>query len=783
MKLINVARLAASACLVSFVATAQHSPEQPWKGKTGKTLNESTPFRIEYNQKAKPGAPNVIWILIDDAGFGATTAFGGLVETPTIDRLANQGLRYTNFHTTAICSPTRAALITGRNHHSVHVGLLTPAAIDFPGYDTYMPFEKATAAEILRENGYATFALGKWHLTPVVENGQSGPYNRWPTGRGFDHYYGFLPGATDQWHPELWEDQTKLELEPNKKHLNELLADKAISYIANQKSVDSEKPFFLYLATGATHSPHQVAKEWIDKYKGKFDLGWDKYREVVIENQRKQGLIPKNAVLPERNPGVKAWDALTEKEKKAYAHFMEVYAAFYSYTDYEIGRIVNYLEQIDQLDNTLIAVVLGDNGASKGGTQHGTINPQINRLKGEERIDAILKASDLIGTDESSTDYPIGWAAAANTPFRYWKADANTEGGTRNPLVLFYPKGIKDKGGVRNQYGHVIDVLPTTLEIVKGNTPQIINGYKQQPIEGTSLAYSLDNGKAASKHTVQYYEIAGTRSIYKDGWKAGTLHEVGADFSIGSTTFGLGKETSKVDFSKDVWELYNLNDDFNERINLADKHPEKLKELQAAFDVEAKKYNVYPLKDFSVHDMPAGRTIYGKQPVVTLFPGVDNLVGVSSPLYDGRSFSIIAEAQIETGNEQGVLFAAGGDRSGISLFIKDGKFQYAHKAANKVTHLIASKTLPKGKVTFKLDYVFSGATEQGGVAGTETLFINGEKVGERSFKANEAAILAQSRQDGTDVGRDQKSAVSDRYEAPFAFTGKVKKVTINYVTK
>lgn len=756
---------------------AQHSPQQQWNGKQGKTLQESTPFKIEYNKKAAKGAPNVVWILIDDAGFGATTAFGGLVETPNIEKLANQGLRFTNFHTTAICSPTRAALLTGRNHHSAHVGLLTPAAIDFPGYDTYIPFEKATAAEVLRENGYSTFALGKWHLTPVTENSQAGPFNRWPTGRGFDHYYGFLPGATDQWHPELWEDVTKLDIEPNTKHLNELLADKAIKYIANQKSVDAEKPFFLYLATGATHSPHQVSKEWIDKYKGKFDLGWDKYREVVIEKQKKLGIIPQNAILPERNPGVKEWATLTEKEKKAYAHFMEVYAAFYSYTDYEIGRIVDYLEQIDQLDNTVIAVILGDNGASKGGTQHGTVNPQINRLQGEQRIDAILNASDLIGTDESSTDYPIGWAAAANTPFRYWKADANTEGGTRNPMVLYYPKGIKDKGGIRHQYGHVIDILPTTLEIVKGESPKIINGYKQEPFEGTSLAYAVDNAKAPSKHTVQYYEIAGSRSIYKDGWKAGVLHESKEGINIGSEADPSGK---KVDFSKEVWELYNLNEDFNENVNLAAKFPDKLKELQGVFDQEAKKYNVYPIKDFSAHDMPAGRTVYGKMPVVTLFPGVDNLVGVSSPLYDGRSFTVNAEAEIVTGIEEGVLFAVGGDKSGISLFVKDGKFHYAHKTPKDVFNASSANVIPKGKVNFKLVYEHSGPAEAGKSVGKETIYLNDEKIGERSFTAAQAPIQGPRNLDGTDVGRDQKEAVSDLYKAPFTFTGKLKKVTITY---
>lgn len=761
-------------------ALAQTSSQQPWKGSIKPTLQESTSFKIDHNKKAPKGAPNVIWILIDDAGFGATTAFGGLVETPNIEKLANQGLRYTNFHTTAICSPTRAALLTGRNHHSAHVGLLTPAAIDFPGYDTYIPFEKATVGEVLRENGYSTFALGKWHLTPVTENSQAGPFNRWPLGRGFDHYYGFLPGATDQWHPELWEDNTKLDIEPNTKHLNELLADKAIKYIANQKSVDAEKPFFLYLAPGATHSPHQVAKEWIDKYKGKFDLGWDKYRETVIANQKKLGVIPQDAVLPERNPGVKEWSTLSDKEKRAYAHFMEVYAAFYSYTDYEIGRIVNYLEQIDQLDNTVIAVILGDNGASKGGAQDGTVNPKINRLQGEQRIDAILEARDIIGTAESSTDYPIGWAAAANTPFRYWKADANTEGGTRNPMILYYPKGIKDKGGIRSQYSHVIDILPTTLEIIKGESPKIINGYKQEPFEGTSLKYSIDSPKAPSRHTLQYYEIAGALSIYKDGWKASREHNVWEGFDAKNGTDPSGK---KVDFSKDVWELYNLNEDFNERTNLASKNPKKLKELQAVFDQQAKKHHVYPLKDFTAHDMPAGRTAYGKMPNITLFPQVDNLVGVSSPLYDGRSFTVTAETEIVTGKEEGVLFAVGGEKSGISLFIKDGKFRYTHKTPGDVFDIASQTALPKGKVNFKLVFEYTGPTKTGKSVGKESVYVNDEKAGERTVTAAQAEILGGRNIDGTDVGRDQKNAVSDQYKTPFEFTGKLKKVTIKYAKK
>ena len=758
---------------------AQHSPQQPWLGKTATTLKESSPYHIDYNKRAAAGAPNVLWILIDDAGFGATSAFGGLVETPNIERIANRGIRFTNFHTTAICSPTRAALLTGRNHHSVHVGLLTPAAIDFPGYDTRMPFEKATVAEILRENGYNTFALGKWHLTPVTENGPSGPFNRWPTGRGFDHFYGFHPGATDQWHPELWEDQTKLDIEPNSKHINELLADKAIRYIANQKSGDPEKPFFLYFAPGATHSPHQVAKEWIAKYKGKFDMGWDKYREQVIERQRKAGIIPSNAVLPERNPNVKDWSTLSEKEKKAYAHFMEVYAAFYSYTDYEIGRIVDYLELIDQLDNTLIVLVLGDNGASKGGGINGSADID-NRLKGEAKIDAILNVhADAVLDQSANNDYPIGWAMACNTPFRFWKTDANSEGGTRNPMILSYPKAIAARGEIRHQYGHVIDVLPTTLELIKGDVPQIIGGYKQDPIEGTSLAYAIQDKNAPSRHTIQYYEIAGARAIYKDGWKASTAHASDRSRGGGGVNVApseIAADGSKADFSQDVWELYNLNDDFNERNNLAAKFPGKLKELQMAFDAEAKKYNVYPLKDFTAHDMPAGRTIYGKLPIVTLFPGVDNLVGVNSPLYEGRSFSVTAQADVAI-HDQGVLFAIGGESSGLSLLIKDGKLQLAHKTNGSVTHLESPERLKPGTQLLEFHYAFSTAGE---FAGTETLKINGIKVAERKVAKGHASIVKGNLIDGTDVGRDQRTAVSDRYTGPYPFTGKLKKVTIAY---
>jgi len=748
--------------LISGVS-AQHDAQQPFKGKIGKTINESQAYWPEQ-KKAPAGAPNVIWILIDDAGFGSSSAFGGLVQTPTFDNLANNGIRYTNFHTTAICSPTRAALLTGRNHHSAHMGLFPETAAGFPGYDARIPFEKATVAEILKENGYNTFAVGKWHLTPVNEATPAGPFNRWPTGRGFEHFYGFLYGETDQWHPELWEDTKKLDIEPNDKHLDELLADRAINFIANQKSVAPEKPFFLYLATGATHAPHHVAKEWIDKYKGKFDGGWDKYREQVLENQKKLGLVPKDVVLPDRNPGIKAWNDLSADEKKLYARFMETYAGFFSYTDYEIGRVIDYVKEIGQLDNTLIFVIIGDNGASKEGTETGTINGLNATFLGKDNIEDLLKHYDQIGSEFSSPNYPLGWAMAANTPFRYWKQDANSEGGTRNPLIVFWPKGLKEKGTIRNQYGHVIDVLPTTIELTGAKVPEVINGYKQEPIEGTSLAYSITDAKAPSKHTIQYYEIMGTRAIYKDGWKASVLHK---RESI----------TSKGDFSKDVWELYNLNEDFNELHNIAQQNPEKLKELEDLFDAEAWKYNVYPLKDGLEGDFIGDKGPFAGRKQVVLYPGLTQLFTQSAPDLRSKSFSLTADVTIPAGGAEGVLLADGGRFGGISFFIQNGKLNFVHTNGTTKTVITSLKNVPAGNVKLRLDYVQD--TVKNATKATGTLYINDEKVGEGTFKLF-YGVLYFAYDEGFDIGRDSNTPVSDTYKSPFTFNGKIEKITIDF---
>jgi arylsulfatase A-like enzyme len=580
--------LTASLILGLSAKVAIHAQEaQTYQGVVGRTLEESKEWWPEP-VKAPAGAPNVVWILLDDVGFGASSTFGGLIQTPTFDYLANNGLRYTNFHTCAICAPTRAALLTGRNSASVHESGFSHTALSagFPGWDGRIPPTAGTIAEILRANGYNTFAVGKWGVTPDEEATDAGPFNHWPTGMGFDHFLGFLGSQTDQYHPDLAEDQAHVR--PDGRHLSDQITDKAISYIDRHEKVAPTRPFFLYYAPGATHAPHQVDKFWSDQYKGKFDAGWDVYREQVFEQQKKLGVIPANAKLPDRNADIKAWDQLSPDEKKLYARFMEVYAGYLTYTDFEVARLVNHLKEIGQLDNTLIFVMIGDNGASKEGTLNGDIDRSLQSqpLTEQENIQYNLNKIGEIGTPEATQgNYPLGWAQAADTPFKYWKEDANSEGGTHNPLIVFWPKGIKDKGEVRTQYGHVIDILPTTLDLVGIKAPEDVEGIKQQPIEGTSLAYSIDDAKAPSRHTVQYYYIFGSRSIYDHGWKAELAYP---------NAFITGNAASKQPFNENAWELYNLNDDPTERIDLAKQNPEKLAQLKSEFEQQAQQHHLYP---------------------------------------------------------------------------------------------------------------------------------------------------------------------------------------------
>jgi arylsulfatase A-like enzyme len=585
--------------VIVIQASAQNNP-QPYQGVIGKTLADSKEWWPEP-VKAPAGAPNVIWIVLDDVGFGASSTFGGVIHTPTFDSLANNGLRYTNFHTTGICAPTRAALLTGRNHHYVHEGGFshTTLSAGFPGYDGRIPSKDGTIAEILRDNGYNTFAVGKYGLTPDEEATAAGPFDHWPSGKGFEHYFGFLGSEDDNYKTHLVEDNSYIT--PDGRHFSEQLTDKAISYISKQKAAAPDKPFFLYYAPGATHAPHQVDTFWSNQYKGKFDAGWDVFREQVFNNQKKQGIIPANAKLPERNAKIPAWNSLTPEQKKLYARFFEVYAGYLTYTDFQVSRVINYLKSINQLDNTLIFVLIGDNGASKEGSQYGTERGHgtgfsTKDVTTQKYLQLNENGVETIGTPEAWTNYPIGWAQAANTPFKFWKMDANSEGGTHNPLIVFYPKGINEKGGIRTQYGHVTDLLPTTLEFIGIKAPEYIREIKQDTIQGTSLVYSFNDAKAPTRHTEQYYYIFGSRAIYKDGWKAEAAHHPDI---FDENHFADEPQAPLIqDYDKDIWELYNLNEDPTERIDLAKKYPEKLNELKALFDADAKKYNVYPFIDW-----------------------------------------------------------------------------------------------------------------------------------------------------------------------------------------
>lgn len=536
-------------------------------------------FQTHYQPKAPNGAPNVVIIMLDDVGYSTASTFGGLAETPVMDQLAAGGLRYTNFHTTGLCAPSRAALLTGRNHHSVNMGHFTETAFDAPGYDGNMPFEKATMAEVLKENGYNSYLLGKWHLTPLSDRSPAGPFNRWPTRRGFDRFYGFLESATDQYYPVLFEGITKSTVDTSLgKHLNTLLADNAIHYIKQQQS-SAKKPFLLYIAPGAVHSPMQVDKEWIDKYKGKFDMGWDQYREVVLAKQKTLGVIPSNVILPGRNEKINSWESLSSDEKKIMSRAMEAHAGFLSQTDYEIGRVINYIKEIGHLENTVVVLIIGDNGATKYTAELPGVPAGMENASHEAKVKAALKNIDAIGRKNFKGDIPLGWTQATNTPFKLWKGDANSEGGTHNPLIIYAPRFIKEKGETRNQYVHLIDVWPTLIDLLEIKIPRVINGYKQAPLEGHSFVNTLNDNKAKSNNQLQYFETGASRALYKDGWKVEAFHALGTSYK------------------NDTWELYNMELDFNEQVNLAKEFPKKLKKMKRVFESEAKKYKLHPLHD------------------------------------------------------------------------------------------------------------------------------------------------------------------------------------------
>jgi arylsulfatase len=747
-------------------------PDPEFKGKIGETLKDSV---ASYPQplKAPQGAPNVLVILLDDVGFGHTSTFGGPVPTPTLDRLAKDGLRYNAFHTTALCSPTRAALLTGRNHHSVATGVIIEMGTGFPGYTGIIPQSAAMLPEILRDNGYATAMFGKWHNTPESEISPAGPFTRWPTGAGFDYFYGFNQGETNQWHPALYRNTAAVSQPKSPEqgyHFIADMTDETIAWIGNTRAANNDKPWFVYYSSPAAHAPHHAPKEWIDRFKGKFDHGWDKQREITLAEQKKLGVVPQNTKLTPRPKEIPAWDDQPADAKQVYTRLMENYAAYLAYADDQIGRLIDSIEQAGELNNTLIFYIVGDNGPSAEGGLEGTFNEIASLVGFNPGLPAIVRRIDQIGGPESEPHVPVGWAWAMSSPLQWTKQVASHFGGTRNPMVVHWPSGIKARGELRTQFHHVIDIVPTVLEAAHIPAPSVVNGIAQKPIEGVSMMYSFDDARAKSRRTTQYFEMFANRAIYNDGWVA--CSRFGVPWNL------VGREG---DFRNAPWELYDIENDFSEADDLAAKLPEKLKQLQALFVEEARKYDVFPLDSrFSERGDPRNRTA-GEPPTSWTYFG--NSVRLPEPIGPNvypNSHVITAELNIPANGVEGVLAVAGGSNGGWSLYVQDGKLTYHYNLADFEHYTVQTKNpLPNGKVTIKLEYTSKGLKPGGTLnnGATVKLFVNGTLAGEGTV----GTAMLRHGIEPFEIGRDSISPVSPDYKSKgsFPFTGTIEKIQFN----
>jgi arylsulfatase len=766
---------AAMAVTLTMTASSQDvlpRPDPPFKGQIGKTFIDSRPDFPQPTPASK-GAPNVVLILLDDVGFGQPGTFGGPIPTPNLDKLASQGLRYNRFHTTGICSPTRAALLTGRNHHQVATGTITELSTGFPGYNSVWPQATSSIAKVLSGNGYSTAAWGKWHNTPDWETSPIGPFDRWPTGLGFEYWYGFHGGETSQWEPQLFRNETPFE--PSKRpeqgyHLTEDLVNDAIVWMNRQESIAPEKPFFAYFATGAAHAPLHVPKEWIDKFQGQFDQGWDKVREETLARQKKLGLVPADTRLTPRPKELEAWDSLSADAKQLYARHQEVFAAFVSHTDYHLGRLLDGIATLPDADNTLIIFIAGDNGPSAEGSVTGTLNNMMTQNGVPDTVEGQIKKIKELGGPLHENHYPVGWAWAGSSPFQWMKRVPSHFGGTRNGMVVSWPKKISDKGGLRNQFHHVIDIAPTIYAATGVTIPKAVNGIDQVPLAGVDMTYSFAAPQARGIRTTQYFETGGHRAIYHDGWVAASFH--GVPWAL----------TGSMGFDRNSWELYNIDQDFSQAQDLAIQFPEKLKELQAIFDQEAKKFGVYPLDDrFAergmIADRPSvvkGRTNFRYTAGTTRIPE-----GSAPPIYQ-RGHTITARVVIPNTGAEGVILAEGGSSGGYTLFLREGKVHYEYNFFGKAIYKVTSADkLPAGDVEIVLDYEqkpFKRFVETTG--GPATLRVNGKLVG--SGMIENAVIGRFSATETLDIGMDLGATVSASYreKAPFAFTGDIKDVRI-----
>jgi arylsulfatase A-like enzyme len=743
-------------------------PERP--AYTELNARKATP-PPRFEVKAPDGAPNVVIILIDDLGFGATSTFGGPIATQTLDTLAQQGLRYNNFHTTALCSPTRAALKAGRNHHTVNMGFITEMATGFPGATGQVPNSTAPLAEMLRLNGYSTAAFGKWHETAAWEASVAGPFDRWPTRQGFDKFYGFIGGETNQWAPYLYDGVAPVELpgDPDYHFMSDM-TDKAVAWLKYQKALTPGKPAFIYFAPGATHAPHHVPKEWIARWRGKFDQGWDRIREESLARQIAMGVVPTGTKLPPKPPAIKDWSQLSPDEQRLFARQAEVFAAFVEYTDHEVGRMLKAFEDVGQADNTLVFYIAGDNGTSGEGGQNGMFNEYTYFNGVQETVPDMLKLIDKWGGPETYPHMAAGWSVAFNSPFSWMKQVPSDFGGTRNGMVVHWPKGIRATNGIRTQFSHVIDVAPTVLQAARLPEPKVVNGTPQVPIEGTSLVYSFDDAKARERRTTQYFEIAGNRAIYHDGWYARTIHRAPWE---AKPRRPLEDDTA--------WQLYDVRSDFSLANDLAARQPAKLKQLQDLFLQEAAKYHVLPMDDrvFERLDGAAvGRPdLMGGRTSMTLAEGMTGMMESVFINVKNRSKTITAEVSVPETGANGTILAQGGRFGGWALYVKDGVPAYEYNFLGlRQTRIAAAKPLAPGKATLKFDFAYDGGGP--GKGGIGTLYVNGQKVAEGRIENTQAGLF--SADETADVGIDLGTAVVESIgsEHESKFGGRISRVTV-----
>ena len=721
------------------------------------------------------GAPNVLIVLLDDVGFAASSAFGGVISTPTAERLAKGGLKFTRFHTTALCSPTRQALLTGRNHHSVNMGGICEVATSAPGYSSVLPKDKAPLAMTLKLNGYSTAQFGKCHEVPVWQTSPLGPFDQWPTGGGgFEYFYGFLGGETNQFYPAIYEGTTPVEPDKSPEegyHFTEDMTNKAIKWVRQQKALMPDKPFFMYFAPGAAHAPHHVPKDWADKYKGKFNQGWDKLREEIFARQKELKVIPGDAELTKRPEEIPAWDQMPNELKPILAREMEIYAAFLEHVDHHLGRLVDTLKDLQVLDDTLVYYIIGDNGASAEGSLNGTFNEMatLNGMAAIETVEFLKSKIDDFGGPKAYNHYAVGWAHAMDTPYQWTKQVASHWGGTRNGTIVHWPRGMKAKGEIRSQFHHVIDVAPTILEAAGLPAPTIVNSVQQAPLEGFSMLYAFDNAKAAERHETQYFEMFCNRGIYHKGWTAVTRH---------STPWDMTKPLPA--FDADVWELYDTNKDWTQARNIAKDNPQKLRELQRLWLIEATKYSVLPLDDRRSERLNpelAGRPQLVKGNTQILFGGMGRLTESSVINIKNKSYSITAEIVVPKSGAKGVIIAQGGSYNGWSLYAKDGKLKYCYNLFGiKQFYAESDKAIPAGQHQVRMEFKYDG----GGLAkgGNALLYFDGKKVGEG--RVDMTVPMAFSADETCDVGRGTGSAVSHDYDPKDnKFSGEVNWVQID----